>query len=76
MRRPAVAGFIAVSNIESRPCHVRAGNERGTARLADAAFFWRDRKQPLAARRAALDAVPSSEARLARDKTRRVRRSR
>ncbi|HYB32887.1 MAG TPA: glycine--tRNA ligase subunit beta [Steroidobacteraceae bacterium] len=52
--------FIAVSNIESRdPAKVRAGNERVVRpRLADAAFFWeQDRRQPLAARRAALDAV-------------------
>jgi len=49
--------FIAVSNIESRdPATVRAGNERVVRpRLADAAFFWeQDRRQPLAARRAAL----------------------
>src|SRR5205807_2517991 len=52
--------FIAVSNIESRdPAKVREGNERVVrARLADAAFFWeQDRKQPLAARAPALDAV-------------------
>ena len=52
--------FITVSNIESRdPTQVRAGNERVIRpRLADAAFFWeQDRKQPLAARRAGLDAV-------------------
>ncbi len=52
--------FIAVSNIESRdPAKVREGNERVVRpRLADAAFFWeQDRKQPLAARLPALDAV-------------------
>lgn len=68
--------FIAVSNIESRdPATVRAGNERVVrARLADAAFFWeQDRRQPLAARRAALDAV-TFQAKLGSlgDKTRRV----
>jgi glycyl-tRNA synthetase beta chain len=69
--------FIAVSNIESRePAKVRAGNERVVrARLTDAAFFWeQDRRQPLAARIAALDAV-TFQARLGSlgDKTRRVR---
>ncbi|MFL6603279.1 MAG: glycine--tRNA ligase subunit beta [Steroidobacteraceae bacterium] len=52
--------FITVSNIESRdPSKVREGNERVVRpRLADAAFFWgQDRKQPLAARRDALDAM-------------------
>jgi glycyl-tRNA synthetase beta chain len=52
--------FIAVSNIESLDAAVvRAGNERVVRpRLSDAAFFWQqDRKQPLAARIAALDAV-------------------
>jgi glycyl-tRNA synthetase beta chain len=52
--------FIALSNIESRdPAKVREGNERVVRpRLADAAFFWeQDRKQPLAARLPALDAV-------------------
>ncbi len=52
--------FIAVSNLESaRPDLVRAGNERVVRpRLSDAAFFWdQDRKQPLAARVGALDAV-------------------
>jgi glycyl-tRNA synthetase beta chain len=52
--------FITVSNIESRdPPKVRHGNERVVRpRLSDAAFFWaQDRKQPLAARRAGLDAV-------------------
>jgi glycyl-tRNA synthetase beta chain len=68
--------FIAVSNIESRePAKVRAGNERVVrARLADAAFFWeQDRRQPLAARVSALDAV-TFQARLGSlgDKTRRV----
>jgi glycyl-tRNA synthetase beta chain len=68
--------FIAVSNIESRdPATVRAGNERVVRpRLADAAFFWeQDRRQPLAARRAALDAV-TFQAKLGSlgDKTRRV----
>ncbi len=68
--------FIAVSNIESRdPATVRAGNERVVrARLADAAFFWeQDRKQPLSARRAPLDAV-TFQAKLGSlgDKTRRV----
>lgn len=52
--------FITVSNIESpEPELVRAGNERVVRpRLADAAFFWeQDRRQPLAQRRAGLDAV-------------------
>jgi glycyl-tRNA synthetase beta chain len=52
--------FITVSNIRSRDsAKVQAGNERVVRpRLADAAFFWnQDRKQPLAERRAALDAV-------------------
>jgi glycyl-tRNA synthetase beta chain len=55
-----LAHFITVSNIESRePAKVRAGNERVVRpRLSDAAFFWsQDRKQPLAARCPALDAV-------------------
>jgi glycyl-tRNA synthetase beta chain len=55
-----LAHFITVSNIESRdPSKVRAGNERVVRpRLSDAAFFWsQDRKQPLHARVAALDAV-------------------
>ena len=55
-----LAHFITVSNIESKdPSKVRAGNERVVRpRLSDAAFFWsQDRKQPLAARIAALDAV-------------------
>ncbi|HEX4619085.1 MAG TPA: glycine--tRNA ligase subunit beta [Steroidobacteraceae bacterium] len=70
-------GFIAVANIASRaPAKVRAGNERVVrARLADAAFFWeQDRREPLAARAAALDAV-TYQARLGSlgDKTRRVR---
>ena len=52
--------FITISNIESLdPPQVRAGNERVVRpRLADAAFFWeQDRKQPLSARRDALDKV-------------------
>ena len=66
-----------MSNIESRePDKVRAGNERVVRpRLADAAFFWeQDRRQPLAARRAGLDAV-TFQAQLGSlgDKTRRVR---
>lgn len=69
--------FITVSNIESKdPDKVRSGNERVVRpRLADAAFFWdQDRKQPLAARRDALDAV-TFQAKLGSlgDKTRRVR---
>jgi glycyl-tRNA synthetase beta chain len=55
-----LAHFITVANIESRdPSKVRAGNERVVRpRLSDAAFFWsQDRKQPLHARLAALDAV-------------------
>jgi glycyl-tRNA synthetase beta chain len=69
--------FITVSNIESRdPAKVREGNERVVRpRLADAAFFWdQDRKQPLAARRQALDAM-TFQAKLGTlgDKTRRVR---
>ena len=71
-----LAHFITVSNIESRePAKVRAGNERVVRpRLSDAAFFWnQDRKQPLAARRAALDAV-TFQAKLGSvgDKVRRV----
>jgi glycyl-tRNA synthetase beta chain len=53
-------GFITISNIDSLdPDVVRSGNERVVRpRLADAAFFWeQDRRQPLAARRAGLDAV-------------------
>jgi glycyl-tRNA synthetase beta chain len=52
--------FITISNIDSPdPDVVRTGNERVVRpRLADAAFFWeQDRRQPLAERRAALDAV-------------------
>lgn len=52
--------FITISNIESRdPSKVREGNERVVRpRLADAAFFFeQDRRQPLAARIPALDAV-------------------
>jgi glycyl-tRNA synthetase beta chain len=68
--------FITVSNIESRdPSKVREGNERVVRpRLADAAFFWeQDRKQPLAARRDALDAM-TFQVKLGSlgDKTRRV----
>jgi len=68
--------FITVSNIESRePAKVRAGNERVVRpRLSDAAFFWsQDRKQPLAARQAGLDAV-TFQAKLGSvgDKVRRV----
>ncbi len=69
--------FITVSNIESRePDKVREGNERVVRpRLSDAAFFWeQDRKQPLSARRAALDAV-TFQIKLGSlgDKSRRVR---
>ena len=69
--------FIAVANIASRdPAKVRAGNERVVRpRLADAAFFWeQDRREPLAARTAALERV-TYQARLGSlgDKTRRVR---
>ena len=69
--------FITMSNIESRePEKVRAGNERVVRpRLADAAFFWeQDRKQPLAARSAALDSI-TFQAKLGSlgEKTRRVR---
>jgi len=69
--------FITVSNIESRdPSKVREGNERVVRpRLADAAFFWvQDRKQPLAARRDALDAM-TFQVKLGSlgDKTRRVK---
>jgi glycyl-tRNA synthetase beta chain len=58
--------FITISNIDSpQPEVVRSGNERVVRpRLADAAFFWeQDRKQPLSARQANLDAV-TFEARL------------
>ncbi len=70
--------FITVSNIESRdPSKVREGNERVVRpRLADAAFFWeQDRKQPLAARREALDTM-TFQVKLGTlgDKTRRVQR--
>ncbi|HEY6823466.1 MAG TPA: glycine--tRNA ligase subunit beta, partial [Steroidobacteraceae bacterium] len=69
--------FITVSNIASRdPPQVRAGNERVVrARLSDAAFFWeQDRREPLAARRLALESV-TFQAKLGSlgDKTRRVR---
>jgi glycyl-tRNA synthetase beta chain len=75
--RRLLPAFIAVANIASRdPGKVRAGNERVVrARLADAAFFFeQDRREPLAARVAALDAV-TYQARLGSlgDKTRRVR---
>lgn len=71
-----LAHFITVSNIESRdPSKVRAGNERVVRpRLSDAAFFWGlDRRQPLAARLPALDAV-TFQAKLGSvgDKVRRV----
>lgn len=55
-----IAGFIAISNLESRdPGQVRQGNERVVRpRLADAAFFWdRDCATTLEARRAALREV-------------------
>ncbi len=55
-----LAAFITVSNLESTDMDVvRAGNERVVRpRLSDAAFFWeQDRRQPLAARQAQLDAV-------------------
>jgi glycyl-tRNA synthetase beta chain len=69
--------FIAVANLKSRePQRVRAGNERVVRpRLADAAFFWeQDRREPLAARVAALNRV-TYQARLGSlgDKMRRVR---
>ena len=68
--------FITLSNVESRDeSVVRAGNERVVRpRLADAAFFYElDRKQPLSARQAGLDAV-TFQARLGSigDKVRRV----
>lgn len=71
-----LSAFIAVSNIESRdPSQVRAGNERVVRpRLSDAAFFFeQDRRQPLVARLAGLDAV-TFQAQLGSlgDKTRRV----
>ena len=52
--------FITMTNLESRdPAQVRAGNERVIRpRFSDAEFFWKqDRKQPLAARQAALEQV-------------------
>ncbi|HUL47847.1 MAG TPA: glycine--tRNA ligase subunit beta [Steroidobacteraceae bacterium] len=75
--RRLLPAFIAVANIASRaPAKVRAGNERVVRpRLADAAFFYaQDRREPLGARVAALDAV-TYQARLGSlgDKTRRVR---
>ncbi|NBU25824.1 MAG: glycine--tRNA ligase subunit beta, partial [Gammaproteobacteria bacterium] len=68
--------FITVSNIESRePARVREGNERVVRpRLSDAAFFQeQDRRKPLAASRAGLDAV-TFQAKLGSigDKVRRV----
>jgi glycyl-tRNA synthetase beta chain len=71
-----LSAFIAVSNIESRdPSQVRAGNERVVRpRLSDAAFFFeQDRRQPLVARLAGLDAV-TFQAQLGSlgDKTRRL----
>ena len=70
------AAFITVSNIESRdPTKVREGNERVVRpRLADAVFFFeQDRRQPLAARLRALDAV-TFQVKLGSlgDKTRRI----
>jgi len=69
--------FITVSNIASRdPLKVREGNERVVrARLSDAAFFWeQDRREPLAARRGALETVTfQGELGSLGDKTRRVR---
>ncbi len=69
--------FIAVANLESRdPLKVIEGNERVIRpRLADAAFFRdQDRKTPLAARIAALDAV-TFQAKLGSlgDRARRIR---
>ena len=55
-----VNAFVTVANLESRdPEQVRSGNERVIRpRLADAAFFWdSDRKDSLASRVEALDAV-------------------
>ncbi|HET9865245.1 MAG TPA: glycine--tRNA ligase subunit beta [Steroidobacteraceae bacterium] len=74
--RKLLAHFITVANIESRdPARVCEGNERVVRpRLSDAAFFWsQDRRQPLHARRAALDAV-TFQAKLGSigDKVRRV----
>jgi glycyl-tRNA synthetase beta chain len=71
-----LAHFITVSNIRSLDASkVQAGNERVVRpRLSDAAFFWsQDRKQPLAARLPALDAV-TFQAKLGSigDKVRRV----
>ncbi len=68
--------FVTVSNIRSRDsAKVQAGNERVVRpRLSDAAFFYaQDRKQPLAARIPALDAV-TFQAKLGSigDKVRRV----
>ena len=71
-----MAHFVTVSNIRSRDsAKVQAGNERVVRpRLSDAAFFYaQDRKQPLAARVPALDAV-TFQAKLGSigDKVRRV----
>ena len=71
-----MAHFVTVSNIRSRDsAKVQAGNERVVRpRLSDAAFFFaQDRKQPLAARVPALDAV-TFQAKLGSigDKVRRV----
>jgi glycyl-tRNA synthetase beta chain len=70
------AHFVTVSNIRSSDsAKVQAGNERVVRpRLSDAAFFYaQDRKQPLAARVPALDAV-TFQAKLGSigDKVRRV----
>jgi len=72
------AGFITVSNIQSRdPATVREGNERVVRpRLSDAAFFWdQDRKLSLEAHAARLDGV-TFQTRLGSyaEKTARVRR--
>src|SRR6266850_1514203 len=72
------AGFITVSNIQSRdPATVREGNERVVRpRLSDAAFFWdQDRKLSLETHAARLDGV-TFQTRLGSyaEKTARVRR--
>ena len=71
-----LAHFVTVSNIRSfDSAKVQSGNERVVRpRLSDAAFFWsQDRKQPLAERLGALDAV-TFQAKLGSigDKVRRV----
>jgi glycyl-tRNA synthetase beta chain len=71
-----LAHFVTVSNIRSLDsAKVQSGNERVVRpRLSDAAFFWsQDRKQPLAERLGALDAV-TFQAKLGSigDKVRRV----